>query len=64
MCRSIIEQVINKSRYPSRAWHLSRLLWRRHSLMDKDALQRTCQRFRTRIKVVIEAKEGYRVILF
>ncbi|RLU19560.1 hypothetical protein DMN91_008117 [Ooceraea biroi] len=53
-----IDRVTNKSRHPN-VTSLQAAIKAAFANMDKNALQRACQRFRTRIEAVIEAKGGY-----
>ncbi|XP_032684281.1 uncharacterized protein LOC116850289 [Odontomachus brunneus] len=55
---SVIERVTNKSRHPN-VTSLQTAIEAAFANIDKDALQRACQRFRMRIEAVIEAKGGY-----
>ncbi|XP_032668322.1 uncharacterized protein LOC116842765 [Odontomachus brunneus] len=55
---SVIERVTNKSRHPN-VTSLQTAIEAAFANIDKDALQRACQRFRMRIDAVIEAKGGY-----
>ncbi|XP_032687204.1 uncharacterized protein LOC116851661 [Odontomachus brunneus] len=55
---SVIERVTNKSRHPN-VTSLQTSIGAAFANIDKDALQRACQRFRMRIEAVIKAKGGY-----
>ncbi|XP_032682253.1 uncharacterized protein LOC116849323 isoform X2 [Odontomachus brunneus] len=55
---SVIERVTNKSRHPN-VTSLQTAIEAAFANIDKDALQRACQRFRMRIEAVIKAKGGY-----
>lgn len=55
---SVIERVTNKSRHPN-VTSLQTAIEAAFANIDKCALQRACQRFRTRLEAVIEAKGGY-----
>jgi len=54
---SVIEQVTNKSRRSQRdVISLHAAIEAAFANIDKDALHRACQRFKTRIEAIIEAK--------
>jgi len=55
---SVIERMTNKSRHPN-VISFQAVIEATFANTDKNALQRACQRFRTRIEAIIEAKEGY-----
>ena len=55
---SVVERVTNKSRYPHVA-SLRAAIEAAFADMDRDALKRTCQRFRPRIEAFIQANGGY-----
>jgi len=53
-----VKRVTSKSRHPN-VTSLQAAIEAVFANMDKNALQGICQRFRTKIEAVIEAKEGY-----
>jgi len=55
---NVIERVINKSKHPN-VTSLQVAIETAFAIMNKNVLQRACQRFRTKIKSIIEAKGGY-----
>jgi len=55
---SIVERVINKSRYPN-VTSLRPTIEATFIHIDSATLQRTCERFKSRIEAVIEADGGY-----